>query len=115
MIMALWKKLAGEKKEYRQMKKRVDQLPRDYRFVYNHIQKYMWKFTAGAVYDMLKIQYELVELFEEGAADDKPVLDVTGEDVASFCDELLRHARTYTEEWHDKLNRDIRKKLGKKG
>jgi DNA-binding ferritin-like protein (Dps family) len=36
----------------------------------------------------------LLDLFETGAADGKRVLDITGEDVAAFCDELLRHAKT---------------------
>jgi DNA-binding ferritin-like protein (Dps family) len=52
-------------------------------------------------------------LFETGAADGKQVLEITGEDVASFCDELLQNAKTYTENWHEKLNRDIMKKIGK--
>ncbi|HAX53738.1 MAG TPA: hypothetical protein DCX82_17695, partial [Lachnospiraceae bacterium] len=28
-------------------------------------------------------------------AEGKSVLDITGEDVAAFCDELLRNAKTY--------------------
>jgi DNA-binding ferritin-like protein (Dps family) len=42
-------------------------------------------------------------------------LDVTGKDVAAFCDELLRAARTYTEDWREKLNREIAAKFGKGG
>lgn len=71
-------------------------------------------FTAGAGYDMMKIHSDLIELFEVGAAEGKRVLEITGEDVAAFCDELLRNANTYTENWRDALNRDIQKKLGKK-
>jgi DNA-binding ferritin-like protein (Dps family) len=41
------------------------------------------------------------------------VLEITGEDVAAFCDELLRHAKTYTENWREALNHDILKQLGK--
>ncbi len=73
----------------------------------------MWKFAAGDGYDILKIQYDLIDLFEAGAADGKPVLKVTGEDVAAFCDELLRNAKTWTENWPKALNRDIVKKFGK--
>ena len=46
-------------------------------------------------------------------ADGKRVLEVTGADVAEFCDELLRNTKTWTASWHEALNRDIRKKLGK--
>jgi DNA-binding ferritin-like protein (Dps family) len=40
-------------------------------------------------------------------------LDVTGEDVAAFCDELLRNAKTWTGNRSEALNRDIMNKLGK--
>ena len=32
----------------------------------------------------------IVDLFEEGAALGKEVLDVTGSDVAAFCDDLMK-------------------------
>jgi len=39
----------------------------------------------------------LIELFEVGEADGKHVLKVTGDDVAEFCDELIRSSsQTYT-------------------
>lgn len=109
------KKLIGDKKEYRAMMARVKVLPEDYEFVFDEIQKYMWKFAAGDGYDMQKVQYDLIDLLEEGAAEGKQVLEITGEDVAAFSNELLKNARTYTEDWGDKLNQTIMKKLGKKG
>ena len=112
-MMKLLKKMIGDKKEYKQQMARVAALPEDYKFVFDKIQKYMWNLCAGNGYDMLKIHYELIDLFEDGAAEGKQVLEITGEDVAAFCDELLRNAKTYTEDWHEKLNRDIMKKLSK--
>lgn len=114
-MLELFKKLAGDKKEYRDMMERAKALPEDYQFVYDKMQKYMWSYAAGDGYDMLKILYGLIELFEQGAADGKHVLEVTGEDVVAFCDELLRDARMWTDDMRDKLNRDIMKKLGKEG
>ena len=112
-MIDLFKKLIGDKKEYRQMMARVDAMPEDYQFVFKKMQNYMWQFCAGSGYDMLKIHYELIDLFEAGAADGKHVLDITGQDVAEFCDELLRNARTYTNDWHQKLNDEIMKKVGR--
>ena len=112
-MLEFLKKMVRDKKEYKQQMARVGALPDDYKFVFEKIQKYMWNFAAGDGYDMLKIHYELIDLFEAGAAEGKQVLEITGEDVAAFCDELLRSARTYTENWHEKLNRDIMKKFGK--
>lgn len=109
----IFKKWAGEKKEYRQMMARVEKLPEDYRFVFHKIQQYTWNFAGGDGMDMLKIHYELIEYFETGAADGKRVLEITGDDVAAFCDELLKNTKTYTENWREEMNRDIRNKLGK--
>ena len=92
---------------------RVEALPKDYQYVFKKIQGHMWMFAAGDGYDMLKIHYDLIELFEAGAVEGKQVLEITGEDVAAFCDELLRNAKTYTENWREKLNHDILKKFGK--
>ncbi|HBL49681.1 DUF1048 domain-containing protein [Syntrophomonas wolfei] len=107
------KKMIESKREYRQQMARVEALPKDYQYVFKKIQEHMWMFAAGSGYDMMEIHSGLIELFEAGAADGKHVLEITGEDVAAFCDELLRSARTYTEDWREALNRDILKKLGK--
>lgn len=107
------KKIIESKREYKQQMARVEALPKDYQYVFKKIQGHMWMFAAGSGYDMMKIHYGLIELFEAGVADGKHVLEITGEDVAAFCDELLRSARTYTEDWREALNRDILKKLGK--
>jgi len=105
------KKILGDKKEWRAMEARAAALPHDYGIVYGEIKKYMWKFTAGDGMDIIAILKDLLDLFETGAADGKRVLEVTGEDVAAFCDELLRNAKTYTENWRAALNRDVSKKL----
>lgn len=112
-MLEILKKMIGDKKEYKQMMARVKALPEEYQFVYEKIQKYMWNFAAGDGYDMLKVQYELIDLFESSAADGKLVLEITGENVAGFCDELLSNTKTYTENWRETLNNDIMKRLGK--
>ena len=55
---------------------------------------------------------EYMDLFEQGAADGRDVLDVTGQDVAAFCDDLLAGAKTYQGTKQDALNRAIMGKLG---
>jgi DNA-binding ferritin-like protein (Dps family) len=107
------RKIIESKREYKRQMARVELLPEDYRYVFQKIQSHMWMFAAGSGYDMLKIHYDLIELFEEGAAEGKRVLEITGEDLAAFCDELLRGAKTYTGDWREKLNRDILSRVGK--
>lgn len=106
------KRMIEEKKEYKQQMARVDVLPADYQFVFKKIQSHMWMFSAGAGYDMMEVHKELISLFESGAAGGQKVLEITGDDVAAFCDELLKNCKTYAENWRDKLNREVKEKLG---
>jgi DNA-binding ferritin-like protein (Dps family) len=106
-------KIMREKREYKSHMVRVNKLPEDYRYVWGKIQSHMWMFAVGSGMDMLKIHYDLLELFEQGVADGKSVLEITGDDVAGFCDELLKNAQTYTGNWREKLNREIHNKLRK--
>jgi DNA-binding ferritin-like protein (Dps family) len=73
------------KKEYKAFMKKVNSLPKDYAFVFKKIQKYMWNFGFGFGEEIIN----LYELFEASAAEGKYVLNVTGEDVAAFADELM--------------------------
>ncbi|MFS0600231.1 DUF1048 domain-containing protein [Peribacillus frigoritolerans] len=73
------------KKEYKAFMKKVNSLPKDYAFVFKKIQKYMWNFGYGFGEEIIN----LYELFEASASEGKHVLDVTGEDVAAFADELM--------------------------
>lgn len=106
------KKMIKEKREYKQQMERVNALPKDYRYVFKKIQGHMWQFVSGAGYDMMEAQYGLLDLFEEAAANGKTVLEVTGEDVAAFAEELLKNTRIYTEDRRNKFNRDIMKEIG---
>ncbi|MEG1518109.1 MAG: DUF1048 domain-containing protein [Raoultibacter sp.] len=106
------KNIKEDKAEYRAHLARIDALPDDYKLVYNKIAAYMWSLLGGGNgYDMIAVQADLLELFESGAAEGKGVLEITGEDVAAFADELLKSVITYTGNWHDKLNREIQKEL----
>lgn len=104
------KKIIGDKKEWKAMEARAKALPRDYRVVYDEIKQYVWKSSGLGAIDIFR---GLLDLFEEGAANGKRVLEITGDDVAAFCDELLRGEKTYTENWRETLNHKIAKKLEK--
>lgn len=104
------KKMLNDKKEYRVQMARVAALPEDYRFVFEKSQAYMWSFAGGDGYDMLKTQYDLIDLFEAGAAQGKSVLDITGNDVADFCDELIRGNKLWSDSIRKRLNRRLQRK-----
>ena len=110
--------IAREKRKFRQMQERVKALPEEYRYVYHKIegymfQGYMWRHSGGSGMDLMLILADLLDLFETGVAEGKGVLEITGEDVAGFCDDLLRNAKMNTENQGEALNHDIMRKLGK--
>ena len=100
-----------EKKEYRQMMKRVNTLPQDYRIAFKKIQKYMYNIGAingdSAVFVNFNVFMGLLELFETSVAEGKNVIDITGSDVGRFADEFMGVYSTDTKTVRDKLNHEI--------
>jgi len=100
-----------DKKEWRAIERRAKALPHDYNVVYEEIKHYLWQSSGILTIDAFR---SLIDLFEESAAAGKPVLEITGKDVAAFCDELVRGEKTYFEGYREKLNKNITDKLEKK-
>lgn len=99
-----------DKREWKKMEARAKQLPGEYHHAYKAIQKYMW--TTGGLTDWKdtkRIFGGILDLFEEGASENKKVTDLTGEDVAAFCDELVKDATTWQDQYREKLNDSIRR------
>lgn len=91
-----------EKRAWRQWMRRVNALPKDYRFVYQNILHYSYHFDFCYV-----TQSDLLELFEEHAAAGRTVTDLVGSDVAAFCDELIRASAVESRGAREALNREI--------
>jgi len=108
------KKILDDKKEYKEMMARVEALPGDYPETYKKICNYMWGFASGSGMDMLRIQYDLIDLFEAGAADGKNVLELTGEDVTAFANGLIDQAKRWDDKLRNDLNKSILNQVGKK-
>ena len=104
-------RLIGDKKEWKAMEARANALPHDYRIVYGEMKSYMWRFTSGDGMDIVGVLRDILELFEDGAAEGKGVLDVTGRDVAAFCDARLSGVTTYAARWRATLNRQVAEKV----
>jgi DNA-binding ferritin-like protein (Dps family) len=104
-------KILGDKKEWKAMEARANALPRDHQIVYGEMKSYMWRFTAGDGMDVVAILKDVLGLFETNAAQGNRVRDVTGKDVAAFCDERLRGTTSYLDNWRTSLNRNVATKL----
>lgn len=85
------------KKEWRAHVARVKALPEEYRIVYKETQKYLFKVGHVELTEGTGLLSGIVDLFEEGAASGKGVLEVTGRDVAAFCDDLIKDSKTYAD------------------
>lgn len=109
--MNIFEKIIGsldDKREWRAIEARAKALPNEYRKAYKAIQKYWW--TSGGPSDWKdcsRILCGILDLFEEGAAEGKKVTDLTGEDVAAFCDDLWKDEKTYRDKYRTKLNDTI--------
>lgn len=101
------------KKEWRAHVTRVKALPKDYQIVYQEIQKYFFKVGPVELTEGTGLLSGIVDLFEEGAASGKGVLEVTGSDVAAFCDELIKDSKTYADIAQESANQAVNKAVKK--
>jgi DNA-binding ferritin-like protein (Dps family) len=85
----LLSRLVGDKKDWKRMEARAAELPADYRTVYTEMKNYLWRFTTGDAMDIVEILREILNQFETEAAAGRPVLEVTGTDLAAYCDARL--------------------------
>ena len=101
------------KKEWRTHMARVKALPQDYQIVYKEIQKYLFKVGPVELTEGMGLLSGIVDLFEEGAALGKNVLEVTGSDVAAFCDDLIKDSKTYADIYQESVDREVSKAMKK--
>jgi DNA-binding ferritin-like protein (Dps family) len=81
------------KRQLRAHMARVRALPPDYQIVYKEIQRYLFKVGPVDVFDG-RLLSGIVDFFEEGVAAGKGVLELIGNDVAAFCDDLVSGSHT---------------------
>lgn len=92
------------KKEWRAHVARVKALPQDFQIVYSEIQKYLFKVGPVELTNGTGLLSGIIDLFEEGAALGKGVLEVTGSDVAAFCDDLIKDSKTYADIYQESVD-----------
>jgi DNA-binding ferritin-like protein (Dps family) len=93
------------KKQWRAHMARVKALPPDYQIVYKEIQRYLFKVGPVDLPDGGLLS-GIVDFFEEGVAAGKGVLELTGNDVAAFCDDLVKDSRTYADIYQESRSRE---------
>ena len=91
------------KKQWRAHLVRVKALPPDYQIVYKEIQRYFFKIGTIDLPDGPVLSV-IVDFFEEGVAAGKGVLELIGNDVAAFCDDLVRGSRTNADIYQESIS-----------
>ncbi|MEU5957401.1 DUF1048 domain-containing protein [Streptomyces sp. NPDC047525] len=91
------------KKQWRAHLARVKALPPDYQIVYKEMQKYLFKVGPVDLPDGGLLP-GILDFFEEGVAAGKGVLELTGTDVAAFCDDLIKDTRTYADIYQESVS-----------
>ena len=91
------------KKQWRAHMARVKALPPDYQIVYKEMQKYLFKVGPIDLPDG-RLLPGIVDFFEEGVAAGKGVLELIGNDVAAFCDDLVKDSRTYADVYQESIS-----------
>ncbi|MFJ9370792.1 DUF1048 domain-containing protein [Nocardia sp. NPDC101769] len=94
------------KREWRAHMARVKTLPPDYQIVYKEIQKYYFKIGPVELVEG-NLLSGILDFFEEGVAAGKGVVGLIGNDVAAFCDDLIKDSRTYADIYQESAGKDV--------
>ena len=113
-IRSMFEAVVGElelKKRWRQLKARKQQLPENHRKAHDAVERYLM-YSAGIADGAIvtAMAEDLLELFEQAAADGTPVSAIVGDNPVEFAEEF---AKNYSEgAWinkeRDRLNKAIR-------
>jgi DNA-binding ferritin-like protein (Dps family) len=117
IIVRIQDAIEGKRKwqeKWRAHMARVKALPQDYQIVYKEIQNYLFKvgpveLTDGTDFLSTDLLSGIIDLFEEGAALGKGVLEVTGSDVAAFCDNLIKDSKTFADILQESVDQEVNK------
>ena len=106
-----------EKRAYRGVMRRANALPKEYRYAFAKMRNYLYTVGysgAGATGNVdLALFDGLIDLLEAGVAEHRTVPELTGGNVAAFCDELLRAYAPNEAPQKDRLNKTIREQIPK--
>jgi DNA-binding ferritin-like protein (Dps family) len=81
-----------QKKRYRQYKERARGLPAPYRAAIEALERYLMYY--GGISDgetLVSMHVDLLDLFEQSAADTTPIRDIVGDDPVEFVETFVRN------------------------
>ena len=85
-------KVVGEKQQWRQHKARTRQLPASYRTAVEALERYLMHIGPGGDGARAASMFEdLLDLFEQSAANGTPIREIVGEDPVEFLEAFVRN------------------------
>ena len=85
-------KVVGEKGQWRENKARARQLPASYRTAFEALERYLMHVGPGGDGAGAASMFEdLVDLFEQSAANGTPIREVVGEDPVAFIEAFVQN------------------------
>jgi DNA-binding ferritin-like protein (Dps family) len=79
----------GEKGQWRQYKARTRQLPASYRTAVEALERYLNYFGTGG--GGTAIYQDIIDLFEQSAANQTPIRQIVGEDPVEFIETFVQN------------------------
>jgi len=83
-------KVIGPKRQWREYKARGRQLPASYRTALDALERYL-NYYGGTGGDGTALYGDLIDLFEQSAANGTPIRDIVGEDPVEFIETFVRN------------------------
>lgn len=115
--MNFWEKITGSDmtKEFKAFELRVSKLPADYQNAWDEINTNLSMYGDFTGRNLMPILNSVLDMLEEWAANGQNVKDALGNDIQSFCAELVGEegSNSFRDKWRKQLNNNIAKKLGK--
>jgi DNA-binding ferritin-like protein (Dps family) len=85
-------KVIGEKRQWRQHKARTRELPASYRMAVEALERYMmYCGPGGDGAEAASMFDDLIDLFEQSAANGTPIREIVGEDPVEFLEAFVRN------------------------
>ena len=85
-------KVIGEKRQWRQHKARTRELPPSYRMAVEALERYLMYAGPGGDGARAASMFEdLLDLFEQSAANGTPIREIVGEDPVEFLEAFVRN------------------------
>jgi DNA-binding ferritin-like protein (Dps family) len=89
MFSTFISKVVGEKRQWREYKARARQLPASYRTALDALERYLNYLGGGD--DGTAMYADLIDLFEESAANGTTIRQIVGEDPVEFIETFVRN------------------------